>query len=160
MNNDKNYREEYHNIANKYSDLSNKYNDLVDEYIKKENELEKALSDYKEEKKLNNELINDMLQITKNTEESQKQHINILQENVKLKQAQSHGAFIEFNNNKSESLFIPFLGSFDTIENDPSVTHVYYTFSMDQLSDWFNKVNFIMNKKNGLLTDEDVENIT
>jgi len=110
---------------------------------------QELLNRYTEEKALNDELIEKIKKITKNSNEISEDYIKTKIELSELKQHQNHGARVELENGYC---FIPFLEKnmikMKNIKNKP--LKIQYTFTPEKVLEWFHDLEetLLENKPN------------
>ncbi len=133
---------EHEKLKQNYLTLSKLYDELNDKY-------ESLLVKHTEEHKLNDELIEINRKVAEASNKTAETFLKYESENSRMRKILKHGIFVEYNKDPKTIEFVPVLGDilkFTAKQQKPS--RMMYTFTFDQIQQWLNDLNDLMQGKN------------
>ena len=123
---------------------------------------------YEEILEQNNKLVNDnkflidindkITEISKTTSEL---NIKLMSENSVLRETLKHGVFIEYDNDKNTTKFVPILGKLDFfLKRKDNPSKIMYSFTPKILKQWLDTLRIIMEKSPGQSIEIDPKDLT
>lgn len=124
-------------------EMEKKYDELFRRYEKISEEFKTLSENLKKEKKLNNELIDQILEITKNSNKISEEYFELMSKYEVVRAASKQGLILEYEN-QEEKKFVPFMGNIDFFMSKPTPKKGVFTFRPEDAALWFKKAEYVL----------------
>ena len=124
-------------------EMEKKYDELFRRYEKISEEFETLSENLKKEKKLNDELIDQILEITKNSNKISEEYFELMSKYEVVRAASKQGLVLEYEGSE-EKKFVPFMGNIDFFMSKPAPKKGIFTFHPEDATLWFKKAEYVL----------------